>query len=430
MGVRKVLSMSARAVLQGLAGVCAFLGILSFFLASQLFWFRKLKRLAEKCISGALWRERLGGAAAILYLLVFAYNLAWAHLSSDPTQLTWRAALLDAPFKVWLLGSVLGFILICFFWVCDRVVRAAYGLARRISKGNWTVGPESPTRRQFLEQTALLGASVPFVAGAYGALYGRTNLEVAKRRIHLARLPKGFEGFRIAQLSDFHIGPFMSADEIRRYVALTNQLNPDLIAVTGDFVTWDAGTQDAVVEVVSELKAPFGIYGCLGNHELWTDTEASITALFARRNIRILRQQHASIEHGGDRLNLIGVDFQSQRGMGPYAAGLVRTYLRGVEPLVAPDTVNILLSHNPNTFDRAAELGIDLSLAGHTHGGQVTLEFVNKKLSPSRLITPYVRGWFTRPGGQLYVNRGIGTIGVPIRFDSPPEITVFELTRT
>ena len=107
--------MSARAVLQGLAGVCAFLGILSFFLASQLFWFRKLKRLAEKCISGALWRERLGGAAAILYLLVFAYNLAWAHLSSDPTQLTWRAALLDAPFKVWLLGSVLGFILICFF---------------------------------------------------------------------------------------------------------------------------------------------------------------------------------------------------------------------------------------------------------------------------------------------------------------------------
>ena len=72
----------------------------------------------------------------------------------------------------------------------------------------------------------------------------------------------------------------------------------------------------------------------------------------------------------------------------------------------------------------------NLSLAGHTHGGQVTLEFVNKKLSPSRLITPYVRGWFTRPGGQLYVNRGIGTIGVPIRFDAPPEITVFELTRT
>ena len=93
------------------------------------------------------------------------------------------------------------------------------------------------------------------------------------------------------------------------------------------------------------------------------------------------------------------------------------------------DTANILLSHNPNTFDRAAQLGIDLSLAGHTHGGQVTLEFINKNLSPSRLITDYVRGWFEKPGSQLYVNRGIGTIGVPIRFDAPPEITVFELVR-
>ena len=421
--------MRALLFLQGLAGVCAILGSLSFFLASQLFWIRKLKRLGERFIPGAHWRERIGGVAAIFYLLVFAYNLAWAHLSSDPTRLTWTAALLDAPFKVWLLGSVLGFLLICFFWVCDRVVRGAFGLARRIFTGNRAVALASPARRQFLEQTALLGASVPFVAGAYGALYGRTNLEIANRRIRLSRLPRSFEGFRIAQLSDFHIGPFMPADEIRRYVALTNRLKPDLIAVTGDFVTWDAGTQEAVVEVVSELKAPFGIYGCLGNHELWTDTEASITALFAQRNIRILRQQHAAIEHGGDRLNLIGVDFQSQRGMGPYVVGLVRNYLRGVEPLVAPYTVNILLSHNPNTFDRAADLGIDLSLAGHTHGGQVTLEFINKKLSPSRLITPYVRGWFTRPGGQLYVNRGIGTIGVPIRFDAPPEITVFELTR-
>src|SRR5437867_10274983 len=101
MGVRKVLSMSARAVLQGLAGVCAFLGILSFFLASQLFWFCKLKRLAEKCISGALWRERLGGAAALLYLLVFAYNLSWATLSTDSKQMTWRAALLAATSRVW-----------------------------------------------------------------------------------------------------------------------------------------------------------------------------------------------------------------------------------------------------------------------------------------------------------------------------------------
>jgi hypothetical protein len=108
---------------------------------------------------------------------------------------------------------------------------------------------------------------------------------------------------------------------------------------------------------------------------------------------------------------------------------MVGNYLRGVEPLLLADAVNILLSHNPNTFDRAAELGIDLTLAGHTHGGQVTLEYVAPEISPARLITPYVRGWFRQGDSQLYVNRGIGTIISPVRFGSPPEITLFELKR-
>ena len=96
---------------------------------------------------------------------------------------------------------------------------------------------------------------------------------------------------------------------------------------------------------------------------------------------------------------------------------------------MAPDTVNILLSHYPDNFDRAAALGIDLTLAGHTHGGQLALEFISPEIAPSRLLTKYVAGWFERPGGQLYVNRGIGTIGVPMRVGARPEIAVFELGR-
>jgi predicted MPP superfamily phosphohydrolase len=101
----------------------------------------------------------------------------------------------------------------------------------------------------------------------------------------------------------------------------------------------------------------------------------------------------------------------------------------GLDGLMDPDCVNVLLSHNPDTFDRAAELGIDLTLSGHTHGGQLALEFVSPEIAPSRLITPYVAGWFEKPGGQLYVNRGIGTIFVPMRLGAPPEITLFELKR-
>ena len=103
--------------------------------------------------------------------------------------------------------------------------------------------------------------------------------------------------------------------------------------------------------------------------------------------------------------------------------------LGNIEGLIDRDRVNILLSHNPDTFDRAAELGIDLSLAGHTHGGQAALEFISPEIAPTRLVTPYVAGWFRKPGGQLYVNRGIGTIFIPIRIGAPPEITVYRLSR-
>jgi len=294
----------------------------------------------------------------------------------------------------------------------------------------------SPTRRRFLERTALAVGAFPFAAGAYGMIFERVDLETTRHRIRLTRLPHAFDGFRIAQLSDLHIGPFMSEAEIRRVVSTANQLKADLIVLTGDYVTWDPSTQAAVVNVLAGLKAPHGVFGCLGNHELWTKTQDSITWLFAAAGIPILRQERVSIAAegpgspaGDESLNLIGVDFQTRSSAGRRERGFVREYLPGVDRMLQPDSVNILLSHNPNTFDRAAELGIDLSLAGHTHGGQVSLEFVHPGISPSRLITPYLRGWFQKGNAQLYVNRGIGTIGVPIRIDAPPEITVFELVR-
>jgi predicted MPP superfamily phosphohydrolase len=245
--------------------------------------------------------------------------------------------------------------------------------------------------------------------------------------VRLPRLQKAFDGFRICQLSDIHIGPFMPAEEIRKYVAIDNALKPDLTVLTGDFVTFDPGTQQAVVESLSGLHAPFGVFGCLGNHDAWAHVEDSIAELFRQTGVRILRGAAVPIATGGEAFQLIGVDFQSHRRFGPSMP--VADLLGNIEGLILRDRANILLSHNPDTFDRAAELGIDLSMAGHTHGGQVALEFISPELAPSRLVTPYVAGWFRKPGGQLYVNRGIGTIGVPIRVGAPPEITVYRLTR-
>jgi predicted MPP superfamily phosphohydrolase len=215
-------------------------------------------------------------------------------------------------------------------------------------------------------------------------------------------------------------------DEIRRCVTIANGLKADLVALTGDYVADDPAAQGAVVQALAGLSAPFGVFGCLGNHEIYTQTEDSITRLFDAAGIRIVRQEWTPIQSHGEVLNLIGVDYQQLRFSRDHDGHLVDRYLEGSEKLVMPDMVNILLSHNPNSFDRAAELGIDLTLAGHTHGGTLSL---HRGLSLARLETPYVSGWYEKPGGQLYVNRGIGTTGFPIRLGARPEITVLELVR-
>jgi uncharacterized protein len=407
------------------------LGFGCFFLASQLFWLRRLGEIASRLIPNNRFRKYLAAAGAALYIGLLAYNFLWAVRDSSPTTLTIKALILEAPLQWWIFSSILGFGLLLPFGIVKRIWITGSALYRKLRPQERPdpISSNLLSRREFLSNTATGVGSLPFAACAYGFLIGRLNFEKSFVRIKLVRLPRSFEGFRIAQLSDFHIGPFMGAREIRKVAGMTNALKADLILLTGDFVTWDASSQGAVVEALSGLKAPYGIYGCLGNHEQWTHTQASITRLFAAQGVKILRQERTAIEAGGESLNLIGVDFQSHSRMGRHGEGYVRQYLEGVDRLIAPDTANILLSHNPNTFDRAAELGIDLSLAGHTHGGQVSLEFISPDLSPARLMTPYVEGYFRKPGGQLYVNRGIGTIGVPIRFDAPPEITVFELTR-
>ncbi len=399
------------------------------FLASQIFWILQAGKLGAKLIPGRKLRRWLAAAGGAVYVFLLAYNfLAAREIAS--TSLTLKTALLEAPIRWWFFSSIGGFIVAVPFLLASAVLHRS-----RVAgpKRHPAAGPDpafSPDRRKFLSNTAVAAGSVPFAACGYGFLFGRVEFEKSLVRMKLSRLPKEFNGFRIAQLSDIHIGPFMTSADVRHVVEMTNALKPDLIVLTGDYITWDAATQEAAVDSLSGLKAPFGVYGCLGNHEMWTHTEASITRLFARRNIKILRQENTVIRLGGENLNLIGVDFESHGGRGPHDVGHVRQYLEGVQALTRPDQVNILLSHNPNTFDRAAQMGIDLSLAGHTHGGQVTLDFISPDLSPARLLTPYVEGYFRKPGGQLYVNRGIGTIGVPIRFCAPPEITLFELVRT
>ncbi|HSB12042.1 MAG TPA: metallophosphoesterase [Blastocatellia bacterium] len=409
-------------------------------IASQLFWIHCVLDLGERFIPGKPWRVWLRIIVGIAYLFFFAYKFTpWDSPRGDSTHLMLRSVVIDGAWWVWLVGSLVGFGLVMVFWTVDRAGRAAAWVYRRAREAAAALAAApkpaaialpSPARRRFLEQTAIALSATPFLAAAYGLLYGRLDVEVTSRRIRLARLPRVFEGFRIAQLSDFHISPFMTGDQIRHCVTIANGLRADLVVLTGDYVTDDPAAEGAVVQALAGLRAPYGVFGCLGNHEIYTETEDSITRLFAAEGMRILRQERAPIQSRGEMMNLIGIDYQSLRFSRDHAGHEVERYLAGSEKLVMPDMVNILLSHNPNAFDRAAQLGIDLTLAAHVHGGQVSLDFVHRGLSLARLETPYVSGWYEKPGGQLYVNRGIGTTGPPIRLGARPEITVLELTRT
>jgi Calcineurin-like phosphoesterase len=283
-------------------------------IASQVFWIRRVRQLGKALIASRRGRKVVGAAALIIYFALLGNHLLNGDDAFNGSGLTVQAALLEAPFSLWLLGSVLGFLVAALLWISHRVAYVVTWAFKKWITPHRLPEPSSLSRRRFLKQTAIALSTAPFVAGVYGLFYGRLNLETTHQRLSLSRLPKAFEGLRIVQLSDIHISAFMSAEEIRRYVAIANQLKGDLVALTGDFVTWEAGMQAAVVHALSGLKAPFGIFGCLGNHENLTETQDSITRLFASAGIHILRQARLPVQIGRDALNVVGVDFQSLFG--------------------------------------------------------------------------------------------------------------------
>jgi predicted MPP superfamily phosphohydrolase len=306
-----------------------------------------------------------------------------------------------------------------------------------------------PSRRYFFRAASVLAGAAPFAGAVYGFATERLNYQVRRIEIPIANLPSGLDGMKIAQISDIHLSAFMSRAAVRRAVDMTNDLGSDLTVVTGDLIT---GAHDPIadcVEEVSRLHAPLGVYGCNGNHEIYADAEQLAGELFAQHGMKMLRQENAILDFRGAKFNLIGVDYQRERNLNGHRTQM----LSNMELLIRRDLPNILLSHNPNSFNRAAELGIELSLAGHTHGGQIQVEILDHRLTPARFISDYIAGLFERPmykasqdimvqaepdapagnpnpnASRLYVNRGLGTVGAPVRLGVPPEISLIVLRR-
>jgi len=306
--------------------------------------------------------------------------------------------------------------------------------------------PPDPSRRSFFQTASYVAGAVPFMGALYGFAAERLQFRVERVEVPIADLPPALDGLRIAQLSDIHIGPYLPRDQVRRAAEMAKELDPHLAVVTGDFITGTRDPLEACVEELARLRAPLGVWGCNGNHEIYADCEARAQQLFRQAGARLLRQENVELVWNGQPFNLIGVDYQRTRTL----SGRRAIMLENLEPLVRRDVPNILLSHNPNSFPRAAELGIELTLAGHTHGGQIQVEILESRFSAAQFITEFIAGLYHRPlrwlsdrpasdfsarimnsnnQSILYVNRGLGTVGAPVRIGVPPEITLLTLRR-
>ncbi len=276
--------------------------------------------------------------------------------------------------------------------------------------------PLSVERRSLLRWAGTAVLTVPWAAFAYGYAVERTDVRLTHVPLRLGPVARPWRGLRLALISDIHLDDYFSLAHLRQVVRRINRLRPDLVAITGDFITYRRSISD-VISALAGLRARLGIFGCLGNHEIDERAQRLITAACAGIGIEILRFQARQLRRPGKRLNLLGVDFLQ--------AGEEED-VRGLRPLVRPHELNILLSHNPNVFPYLDGMPIQLTLAGHLHGGQIVFPGL-PALSPARLVSPYLGGLYHRHGHWMYVTRGLGTVGVPIRLGAPPEITLLEL---
>lgn len=283
-------------------------------------------------------------------------------------------------------------------------------------------------RRQVLK--ALAAASAAALAGGAaveGFFLGPGRLTVTRHELRLPRLPEAFDGMTVAQLTDVHLGELVSHEFVGEAVEMTNSLSPDLVVLTGDYITaprWRHGPAAAerrtldCVELLSRLQAKLGVFAAVGNHDYYSRVRNPMIENLRSSSIALVQNAARVVEREGQRVWIVGTD-DALNG---------RPDLRRALAGVPRDECKLLLMHEPDFADYAARYPIDLQLSGHSHGGQVRLPGVGPLVTPT-LANKYREGLFHVGAMQLYVSRGVGMIGIPVRFNCPPEISLFTLRR-
>ena len=451
------------------------LTILTTLFLSQRFWYRSIWRATANWRT--VWLRVTARLVYIALLILIVGSMFDGFRMGRPPHLIPSDNLIEIFAGLWFTSALFSYFSVKVVRLVERLWASVRSAARRNSAPapgssaapTRSIAPAAstppaaaielvpdPSRRYFFRTASALAGAAPFLSVMYGFAAERLDYRVRHVEIPTANLPPALDGMKIVQLSDIHMSGYMSRTDVRRAVEMANELGADLAVITGDFITGASDPLADCVEEIRELRAPLGIFGCNGNHEIYARAEDAAERLFTQAGMKLLRHENVQLAFRGAHFNLLGVDYQRERTAGGHRLQM----LPDLAPLVRRDMPNILLSHNPNTFNRAAELGIELSLAGHTHGGQIQVEILDHRLSPARFITDYIAGAYFRPLPMpatnnralrdanhsasnvsptvsqsqpplsvLYVNRGLGTVGAPVRLGVPPEITLITLRR-
>lgn len=277
-------------------------------------------------------------------------------------------------------------------------------------------GLASPDRRQMLVRSLAGGAALTGGAASLVALRAGFDLTFPVVEVKIPRLPPSLEGLTVVQLSDVHIGPVLGAPWLAPIVDKVNGLKPDLVVITGDLVDGSVRQLSEHVAPLGRLKARFGKYFVTGNHDFYSGADPWCAHL-RQLGFRVLRNEIDAVGDGGGAIQLVGIDDYYTTG------GL--SVGRRLAPRIDRDRSSILLAHQPRSIGDAEAMGVDLQISGHTHGGQIypVAELV-------RITTPYVAGLYRHDAQtQIYVSRGTGFVGPPMRFAAPAEVTRLVLTR-
>lgn len=288
------------------------------------------------------------------------------------------------------------------------------------------------SRRRFVRYATMGISTYAFGGAVYGMV--RSDAYVIEHRdIRINNLPPELKGLTITLISDIHAGTYMDEKEMRMYAEVINELNSDIICIPGDFVNFQSQDAHPFSSAFSILKAKYGIYGSLGNHDFFQDGDYVAKVINNESPVQVLRNQHRKLNINGKDIFILGLDDTISAGTTQNAVVMdwidrMNAYLLKNEPTYE-NSVKVLLCHKPYAFDDIANRNnYDLTLSGHTHGGQVVpLKLGNFNLSFAAAVSKYIEGHYKTGKSNMYVSRGIGCVGLPIRINCPPEVTKIRL---